>query len=55
MTYKVVLNGEEIISGKTTLDGIWAPGSKSVSAYMKRVAKRTRMLHPDRQIRTGPH
>jgi hypothetical protein len=29
------------------------PQPQTVVAFMKRVAKRTRMLHPDRHIRTG--
>jgi hypothetical protein len=53
-----VLNGEELISGETPLDVVRElmkmefapPGS---IPFMKRVAKRPRMMHPDRRIRTS--
>ena len=61
MTYKVMLNGEETVSGETPLDVVRElmklefarPRPRTVAAFMKRVAKRTRALHPDCQVRTG--
>jgi hypothetical protein len=61
MTYKVLLNGEDLVSGKTPLDIVrelmklefLRPRPKTVRAFMQRVAKRSQMTHPDRRIRTG--